>query len=616
MSQRPDAATDQEQAAAEWRALVPLLAARPRVRLSKDGGKTYRDSGERDLTERLPSFPAAVLTCGRDGLVRTICLDLDVSRGGQEQVDEDYRRLRQWFSRNDVRWIEDQSPSGGRHLYIPLNFGVPFSDAKEFAQALAKRYPSLDAGPHENAQTGAIRVPGSPWKRGGYQKLTMNLNLAYDIGRSPNAWTQWVRLRDGLADELAAVRQRRFKPLELLATEEASLPLEGGKRRLPASKEDTARTGRYDPTRYATPSEARLGVLASAAAAGWEFTDVRRMMHQNIWTGMTAFYSRYSPANRHGTIRKEWQKAVDHVRSFRKKNGTKNEANTKRHKSYTSQPDTHPPALTLLPQAGTDAEYRFLRSWRTVLALYEKSLLGSRSGIGFRLLLRALGEAATKKGSRFIEFGVRSLAIATGTHESTVARQLRSLASVETPLIRLAGEAKGARADLYELVIPDQYRELAETKAWKPGKIHALRPAFRELGVVPAFVYETLESAGSPLIGAEIIRASALSPRAVAQALEILAAWNLIQRQDGRWEIVTTTNLAVLAERFGVLDVIGAQKKRYRGERAIWQQWLARRAFSRQPVLAVAGDDYSYCDAEGPPDYEGESGLVRLAEAS
>lgn len=616
VSQRPDSATDHEQAAAEWRALAPLLASRPRMRLSKDGGKTYRDSGERDLTDRLPSFPAAVLTCGRDGLVRTICLDLDASRGGQEQVDADYRRLRQWFSRNDVRWIEDQSPSGGRHLYIPLNFGVPFTDAKEFAQALAKRHLSLDAGPHENAQTGAIRVPGSPWKKGGYQKLTMNLNLAYDIGKSRNTWTQWVRLTSGLADELAAVRQRRLEPLELLETDEASLPLEGGKRRLPAFKEDTARTGRYDPTRYATPSEARLGVLASAAAAGWELTDVRRMMHQNIWTGMTAFYSRYSPANRNETIRKEWRKAVDHVRSFRKKNGTKNQENTNRHKSYTSQPDTHPPALTLLPQAGTEAEYRFLRSWRSALAVYEKSLLGSRPGIGFRLLLRALGEAATKKGSRFIEFGVRSLAIATGTHESTVARQLRALVSVETPLIRLAGEAKGARADLYELVIPDNYRELAETKAWKPGKIHALRPVFRELGVVPAFVYETLEQSDSPLIGAEIIRASGLSPRAVAQALEILAAWNLIHRQDGCWEVVTTTNLAVLAERFGVLESIGAQMKRYRGERAIWQQWLTKRTLSRQTVLAVADDEYRYWDHEGPPDTDFENWDQALADAS
>ena len=615
MSQRQEAATDQEQAAAEWRALAPLLASQPRVRLSKDGGRTYRDSGERDLTERLPSFPAAVRTCGTDGLVRTICLDLDTSRGGQKQVDEDHRRLREWFARNDVRWIEDQSPSGGRHLYIPLEFGVAFTDAKEFAQALAKRHPSLDAGPHENAQTGAIRVPGSPWKKGGYQRLTMSLNRAYDAAKSRNAWTQWVRLREGLADELSAIRQRRVEPLELLDPEE-SLPLKTGKVRLPGNKENIARTGSYDTARYATPSEARLGVLASAAAAGWELTDVRRLMHQNVWAGMVAFYSKYSPARRTQYLQKEWRLALTYVQSFRKKNGGSNEVNINRHKSYTSQLDTHPPALTLLPQAKTDAEYRFLRSWRSALFLHEQTLLGTRPGLGVRMLLRALGEAATKKGSRFIEFGVRSIALATGTHETTVARQLRALAAGETPLIRLAGEARGDRADVYELVIPDKYREFAEDRSWKPGKIHALRPVFRELGIVPAFVFETIEQSDSPLTSAEIARFSRLSPRAVAQALEILAAWNMIKREEGRWQIVDTTNLAALADRFGVSETIGAQLRRYRTERTLWQQWLTKRSLSRQPVLAIAGDDYPYWDHEGPPAIEAEHTDRALSQAS
>lgn len=592
---------EREQAQAEWRALARLIASQPRVRLSKDGGKTYRDSGERDLPDSLPSLPAAVRTCGRDGLVRTICLDLDVSRGGQEQVDEDHRRLVSWLSRNGVRWIEDQSPSGGRHLYIPLNFGVTFTDAKEFTQALAKKHPSLDPGPHENAQTGAIRVPGSPWKKGGYQKLTMSLNVAYDVAKSRNPWSSWSRLREGLTDELAAIRQRRDKPLELLDPED-SLPLENGPRRLPGPKEHTARTGGYDTERYASPSEARLGVLASAAAAGWSLTDVRRLMHQNIWAGMVSFYSRYSPSNRTKYIRKEWQLALTYVKSFRKKNDLSADTNINTHKSYTSQPNTHPPALTLMPQVGSVAEYRFLRDWRNVLALYEKNLAGTRSGLGARMLLRSLGEAATKKGTRFIEFGVRSLALATGTHETTVARQLRELSSGETSLIRLAGEGRGVRADLYELVIPDGYKGFAAAKAWKPGKIHALRPVFRELGVVSAFVYETIEQSSDNLSGAEIARASRLSPRAVVQALETLASWNMIRRQGGRWQVVETTNLNALAERFGVLDSIRIQMKRYRAERTKWHKWLVQRALAREFTLATATDEYEYFDHNGPPD--------------
>lgn len=45
------------------------------------------------------------------------------------------------------------------------------------------------------------------------------------------------------------------------------------------------------------------------------------------------------------------------------------------------------------------------------------------------------------------------------------------------------------------------------------GKIHALRPVFRELGVVSAFVYEAIERADGELISADIARISGLSPK-------------------------------------------------------------------------------------------------------
>jgi hypothetical protein len=586
------------------------------MRLSKDGGKTYRDSGERELSAALPSFPAAVRTCGRDGMVRTLCLDLDVSRGGQDKVDNDYRQLRSWFSANEVRWIEDQSPSGGRHLYVPLDFGIVFTDAKEFVQALAKRYTSIDPGPHENAATGAIRVPGSVWKRGGFQRLTMSLNTAYDIVKAHrNKWPAWTKLRADLQEELAAIRQRRTAPLELLEPGE-TISRTGGPTALKPNKEYTARSGNYDTSKYNSPSEARQGVLASAAAAGWALTDVQRLMHQNIWAGMVAFYSRYSPANRAKALQRDWKNAVSYVQGLRKKTEDHEAGNDTRHKSYTSPPNTHPPVLTLLPQAKSPAEYEYLLNWRNALAAYEHSLAGSRAGLGIRMLLRAMGEAASKAGSRFIEFGVRSLAVATGTHETTVARQLRDLAISEIRLIRLANEGRGVRADLYELVIPDQYLERAETRSWRAGKLHALRPVFRELGIVAAFVYETIEQSDMAPTGADIARASGLSPRAVAQALELMAAWNMVNRVNGRWKIVTDTSLSALAERFGVLQAIGAQLKRYRAERVIWHQWLTKRALSREPILATAADDYPYWQYDGPPDEEQTIAGLVYARAS
>lgn len=573
------------------------------MRLSKDGGKTYRTSAERRLTETLPSLPAAVRTCGPDGMVRTICLDLDSSRGGQDNVDRDYRELRQWFTAQDVRWIEDQSPSGGRHLYLPLASAVVFTDAKEFVQALSRRFSSLDPGPHENAATGAIRVPGSLWKKGGYQRLTMSLNSAYKIARAGrNERSSWDNLRKDLRQEIESLRLRRTRPLQLLDSAETTAR-SGGPRALPPAKEAMARSGNYDPGRYASASEARQSVLASAAAAGWELTDVQRLMHQNIWAGMTAFYSRYSPTHRLKALHRDWRNAITYIRSFTSKPNRSTDGSSNQYKSYTSPLNTHPLPALVPSQPSTPAEYQFLASWRNALRFHEQSLIGSRAGLGARMLLRALGEAAAKTGSRFVEFGVRSLALATGTHETTVARQLRETAA-GAGMIRLAGEGRGVKADLYELVIPEQYQHRSATTAWRPGKVHALRPVFRELGIVCAFVYETIEQNPGALTGAQISRISGLSPSAVAQALEVMAAWNMVHRDDGQWNITTATSLRALAERFGVLNDIAVQTRRYRMERALWHQWLAKRMLSRELTLVPDSDDYPYWRYGGPPEDE------------
>lgn len=71
--------TSDSSAAASWAALAPLLAGQPRVRLSRDGGKSYPQKHERDLTEGLPTSPAAVRIFGKDGTCRAIFLDFDSS---------------------------------------------------------------------------------------------------------------------------------------------------------------------------------------------------------------------------------------------------------------------------------------------------------------------------------------------------------------------------------------------------------------------------------------------------------------------------------------------------------------------------------------------------------
>jgi len=98
------------------------------------------------------------------------------------------------------------------------------------------------------------------------------------------------------------------------------------------------------------------------------------------------------------------------------------------------------------------------------------------------------------------------------------------------------------------LRIPDEIADRASRVAWRPGKVHALRPLFRELGHPAAFVYDALEQAKGPQRSFDLVTMTGLSRTAVYEALETLAAWHLVEHVDGRWRLVPGTILHLLAE--------------------------------------------------------------------
>lgn len=203
--------------------------------------------------------------------------------------------------------------------------------------------------------------------------------------------------------------------------------------------------------------------------------------------------------------------------------------------------------------------------------------------------------------SRFIEFGIRSIAVATGLDHTTVGLHLRELRAEKDPLVALVEEARGTKGDLYMLTVPEELKTAAEDATWQKGKIHALRPVFRELGLPAAFVYEALEHSPA-LPTSEIVQVTRLSRSAVHEALEVLAAWNLIARgTDRAWSVVATTSLKQLAEHFGVLEVVARQMQRYRDDRIIWREWLAKNVTTVAELLSP-DDDYPWETFEGPPD--------------
>ncbi len=581
-----------------WAALAPLLAGQPRVRLSRDAGKTYPQKHERALTEALPTFPAAVRIFGKDGTCAAIFLDFDSSVAGVDWVEADVRAVQTWLHSVGARWIEDYSPNGGRHVYIPLAQRVTFSEARDLVEALGNRHRSLDKTPHQNILHGCMRTPGSPHKRGGHQELAMSLSMAYDVARRPNSASVWAAMNADLAGAIGAVRAMRLEQSLTPSTAQAPLaPHLSG--RMSRAMQQMAVTGLYDANRYASDSDARQAIITGAAAAGMELTDVERRILQGTWPGLASFYARYASRHRIPALKRDWANAVEYLRKNAKSKTRKDNVRI----SHTSQPSTQPPAtprnsISLNP----DAEHRFIRTWGNALRLREYKYLDSRTGLARRMVLRAMGEAAHMTASRFIEFGDRSLAVATGLDYSTVASHLRSLRTEKDPLVTLVEQGRGTKGDLYMLTIPEEVKTAAEDLSWRKGKIHALRPVFRELGLPAAFVYEALEHSPAPLPTAEIVRVTKLSRTAVTEALEVLAAWKMIARDQARvWSVVASTSLKELAEHFGVLEAVAAQLHRYRIERILWKEWLSKNVNTVAELLSP-GEDYPWEMFEGPPD--------------
>jgi DNA-binding transcriptional ArsR family regulator len=588
-----------------WAALAFLLAGQPRVRLSRDGGKSYPQKHERALTEALPTFPAAVRIFGKDGTCAAIFLDFDSSVAGVDWVEADVRAVQSWLHSCGARWIEDYSPNGGRHVYVPLEQRVTFSEARDLVEALGTRYRSLDKTPHQNLLHGCMRTPGSPHKRGGHQELAMSLSMAYDVARRPNPVRVWAAMVDDLAGEIAAVKALRLEGTFTPAAAEAP-NLQHPAGQMSRTMQLMAQTGLYDTNRYGSDSEARQAIVTGAAAAGMEFLEVERRMMQGSWPGLASFYARYASRHRVPALRRDWQNAVTYLS---KNPGSRAEKNNARI-SPTSGPTTQPAVLQGNPlSSNPDAEHRYIRTWRNALRLKEHGYTESRTGLARRMVLRALGEAAHMTGSRFVEFGDRSIAVATGLDHTTVGSHLRALRSEKEPLVTLVEQGRGTKGDLYMLTMPEDVKTTAEDLAWRKGKIRALRPVFRELGLPAAFVYEALEHSPG-LSTAEIVRLTRLSRTAVSEALEVMAAWAMVSRDKDRgWSVVASTSLKDLAEHFGVLEAVAAQLHRYRIERILWKEWLSKNV-NTVAELRSPGEDYPWEAFEGPPD---DWGLADMA---
>ena len=245
--------------------LAPLLAGRPRVRESRTGGHTYLRRWERPLTARLPAVPAAVPIYSAAGDTRVLVIDLDASRGGRDAVRRDAAAVTDLVRAAGGRVIVDESPSGGRHVYVPLAVPVGFHDARDLALALAVRTPSMDPSPNQNLTDGLIRPPGSVHPSGGHQVLHGPLTAAQQLAATGNPPAVLDRLR-GPARDGAGRRQATHTghgdptaPSSDGVDGAPHLPRASGPRELAADYLRIATTGLYDTDPVPVPVRGPAG---------------------------------------------------------------------------------------------------------------------------------------------------------------------------------------------------------------------------------------------------------------------------------------------------------------------------------------------------------------------
>jgi hypothetical protein len=551
--------------------LAPLLAGASTYRLGRWIGGRFqypRPQNPPRITAALPTRPAAVLIHGADGSVATLCLDLDTSKALQGVVDDDAQRLGTLLESCGICYVADYSPSGGRHLYIPLAERMSGPEARELVEAMTLLAPSLDASPHQNVTDGCIRVPGSAHKSGGHQILTTPLTAAYDILRRRNPAGAVTALRLALAPEMRRARELKDRTAKMTAAAAAHgispIPFAGNQSPLRV----LARTGLYDTAKYASPSEARMAVLNHFASCGWTLAQVRLELGGQF-PGLAALYTNTDRQER--LIDSEWAEACRWIQ----KPGTPSTGRRNARINDTSPPVPTGGGMRTSSKAGA---HQLVNDLENVLyaVLDHRLKERGREGLSLRLLLRAvLGYMRTME-TEVLDVGCRTFATALGKHHGTISRLLPMLEQASDGILTKIADARGRNADTYVIQLPQHFEQLARQLSWRSGKIHGIRPVFRALGDVAALVYESIERGRLSPTTAAIVRSTGLSRTGVETALAAMSSYNMIGRRHGLWSIKAGTSLTALARRLGALDDAAEQISTHRKQRAAWHAWLDR----------------------------------------
>lgn len=580
----PQAQSPSQELTLFWEKVVPYLFKTGRTRTSKDGGRTYPRSTEHDLPAHIPAVPTANRIYQPDGYTHCIALDFDNKDSQPNAVAADVAKATDFLASHGItNTIIDVSPSGGQHLYIPLEKALPFAAAKMITAALKTLLPTLDPSPMNGATDGVIRVPGSAHKAGGHQSPITPLGAALravhirNSLQAVNSLYQWAR---GVKEVATTYLNQNLAPATATAAGE---PLSGKElikaaRALPATRTqvlplmpewaEMAATGAWDKNRYPSASEARLAFTRACVRAGHSFSTFLAALKTPAFAGAAKLWARYAPAHRLSAIARDFSKA----HSYKGKDTHVQGCNTRDnlHTPLIGASAKNLPVKEKVGAAENDA-YLLVRQWFAAVQRVEADRYSQN--VSVRLVLRALGAMAQRTGEVQVAVGVRSLALATGLSPATVSRLLRVLRDEADPFIRLVAPAKGLDAAVYELVTPVCLTDSSQ-RAWFTGLIPAVDKAFFGLSVAAPLVYEALTQA--PISSIDLAAICGLPVRTVQAVLEELSTLGLAKNTGAGWALgdMPLGRAALIS---GGAAIFAAMVTAIKAQRAAWYTWIMGR---------------------------------------
>lgn len=552
-----------------WRLFAPAIAGEARVRVARDW-RQYRRGWEQNLDPaRRPARPAAVRIYDVHGETRCVVFDLDAKKAASKTaVRRDCERLTGWLGEAGCSYVVDESPTGGRHVYVPLDHTRSHTELAPLVRHLRTcgALPTLDPSPMANRTEGCIRPPGAVHRAGGHQRLVTSFPKALSALASRTTAAAW----QAFTLQLPPVPRTAPDKPPPAGEQWTGQPVE--RRPLDPVYAQVATVGEYDAERYATPSQARAAVLLHALNRGWTAADITREVEAGRWGGLQQLYT-----SKYGCSYATKAFAGDLARAEAKRDEQPLQ------KSHTS---------ATRPRGGAASAHRaLLRQWTSAITLaLESKRWTIRQSYGLQLVLVALGDASRRSQSVYTAFGVRHLSMGAGTvlDWATVAAALRQLRAEDDPFILLVDSDRGAGADIYELRVPDAYLEDLPDEAALPEPPRGVHPAFSQLSLPAYRIHTVLQNAAGQLTVREIAAAAFVPVRTVYATLQELLGHKLVRRGlGGRWRLGRRT-LDQLARKCGVGRRLVDLVRTWRLERNAWRAVLSLPTRDYRPLRAVS----------------------------